>query len=68
MLLMVITIVHIHSLYSLPPLAIVRIFIISGIVIKMSEKKFDVGELVVVVVDKKYRTARVLIVIIRSNN
>lgn len=63
---MVITIVHIHSLYSLPPLAIVRIFIISGIVIKMSEKKFDVGELVVV--DKKYRTARVLIVIIRSNN
>lgn len=35
----------------------------------MSEKKFDVGELVVVVVvDKKYRTARVLIVIIRSNN
>lgn len=66
MLLMVITIVHIHSLYSLPPLAIVRIFIISGIVIKMSEKKFDVGELVVV--DKKYRTARVLIVIIRSNN
>lgn len=65
---MVITIVHIHSLYSLPPLAIVRIFIISGIVIKMSEKKFDVGELVVVVVDKKYRTARVLIVIIRSNN
>lgn len=68
-MLMVITIVHIHSLYSLPPLAIVRIFIISGIVIKMSEKKFDVGELVVVVVvDKKYRTARVLIVIIRSNN
>lgn len=66
---MVITIVHINSLYSLPPLAIVRIFIISGIVIKMSEKKFDVGELVVVVVvDKKYRTARVLIVIIRSNN
>lgn len=65
---MVITIVHIHSLYSLPPLAIVRIFIISGIVIKISEKKFDVGELVVVVVDKKYRTARVLIVIIRSNN